>query len=217
MKLYCYEIDNKEIKNITIKEWLEYDNLAEENTSEERGKLWPVIKKKIESNSAKSYKGASYLPYKTKSDAILVFGAGLNKGLIREIYNLESSEETVPEGIDVWNLADETKSLDEHIKAIKEKKTTKGQLSEAQSLELLKKLANDNTKKSFNNKEFDKVCVDMVTNLKEYKDCFEKSKISIDRLGETLKQIKTESKDPNFYNQVMATKDDPVDLSFLYV
>lgn len=212
LHMYCFEVDsNINIKKITSEAFRTYTDLPKVLATMDRNDIWKDIREKLIHNvDTKTYKDAKFISIKTPSNKLLIFSSGLNQGYIHEIYDMQMKaykKEEAEKASNTWNLADESKSIDQHINAISQGMELDGKISAKQCNEIIRtKLRDPQIIAAFEAKEFDKMCVGLLLNVKKMSSIFDKTELGTLKVASIIGKIREASQSNTFYDGVMKEK-----------
>lgn len=107
-----------------------------------------------------------------------------------------------------WDLSDTSKSINEHIKAILDKKKVTGKFNEEQSKEVLKLLGSGNTIKTImDKKDYSKLAPTLIKSLNSIKSVIEYTIFDLNKIGKIIQGLGEEAKNPDFEQNLEEAKD----------
>ena len=106
-----------------------------------------------------------------------------------------------------WDLSDTSKSINEHVKAILDKKNIIGKFNEEQSKEVLKLLGSGNTIKTImDKKEYTKLAPTLIKSLNAIKPVITYTTFDLNKIGKIIQNLGEETKDPDFEQNLEEAK-----------
>ena len=212
----CYKLNSSSIEHIQQEKYLNnYDCLPSNfgKYPKERLVVWNKIKGELEHNiNCKQVDDIIYKGFKNSfidQPEFTIFAIGTGKRLTLEKIYLKEEEELKKHEEIKWDLSDESISINEHIKAIHEKKEVKNEFTAKQSDQLLYKLVNNNVAKCVNNKDWNGLIRALVFNLKSLKEVFKYSKYDSLSIIQLLRDLQTQIEDSKFLDRLKKSKDLP--------
>ena len=220
----CYVLSNNNVEHLEQSRFLDARlHLPKKfgTTQKERSIIWQRLKGQLESQvDVKKEDQIIYVTHSLNQETndfsssettfhYLCFSTGNGKkDTLKRIF-IKAEEEEKEENLYKWDLSDESISINEHIKAIHEKKEVKNEFTAKQSDQLLYKLVNNNVAKCVNNKDWNGLIRALVFNLKSLKEVFKYSKYDSLSIIQLLRDLQTQIEDPKFLDRLKKSKDLP--------